>query len=113
MARHGRNCYCQPCVILRQAQRARNGGGDDQSTGGSFGDKFEGKEIKVITGAKGIRGRFEFFYGGAMHADGPGHGHVVCNDGETINYWRKPNHEGGQVIIDDNWSTEKLARHMF
>ena len=28
------------------------------------GDKFEGKEIKVVTGATGRRERFEFYYGG-------------------------------------------------
>lgn len=77
------------------------------------GDKFEGKEIKVVTRTKGRRERFEFYYGGSLYADGPGHGHVVCNDGETINYWRKPTHEGGETIIDDAWSTKKLADHMF
>lgn len=78
-----------------------------------FGDRFEGKEIKVVTGATGRRERFEFYYGGLFTPDGVGHGHVVCNDGETINFWRKPNHEGGETVIDDSWSSEKLANHMF
>jgi hypothetical protein len=78
-----------------------------------FGDRFEGKEIKIVTGAKGRNERFEFYYGGALFADGIGHGHVVCNDGETINFWRKPAHEGGQTVIDDAWSSEKLDDHLF
>lgn len=37
-------------------------------------DKFEGGEIKVVTGATGRRERFEFFYGGSVFPDGNGHG---------------------------------------
>jgi hypothetical protein len=105
---------------IRANARRRGGGrssrGSDRTTvpvSISGVDKFEGKVIKVVFGATGRRERFEFYYGGAMHPDGPGHGHVVCNDGETINYWRKPGHEGGQVVIDDGLSSEKLADHMF
>lgn len=74
---------------------------------------FRRDPIKVIYGATGRKDRFEFYYGGAGTPDGPGHGHVVCNDGETINFWRLSAEEGGRIVIDDRWSTEKLAKHMF
>lgn len=75
-----------------------------------FGDGyFDGHEIKVIYGATGRRDRFEFFYGGVGAPDGPGHGHVVSNDGENIHYWREPH--SSIPIIDDRWSTEQLRDH--
>ena len=79
----------------------------------STGDKFEGKTIKVVRGNTNRAERLEFFYGGATYADGPGHGHVICNDGVNIIYWRKPAHEGGRVVIDDLMSQERLSGHMF
>ncbi|KTS65287.1 hypothetical protein NS206_04920 [Microbacterium testaceum] len=77
-----------------------------------FGDgTFEGQEIKVVYGATGRRDRFEFFYGGFLSPDGPGHGHVVSNDGENIHFWRLPSSEGGRVVIDDTFSFERLNSH--
>lgn len=74
---------------------------------------FEGKPIKVVTGATGRKERFEFYYGGEGRPDGPGHGHVVCNEGDCINFWRLPASEGGRIVIDDRRSTAQLVRHMF
>lgn len=75
-----------------------------------FGDGyFDGQEIKVVYGATGRRDRFEFYYGGLGGPDGPGHGHVVSNDGENIHYWREPN--ATSPVIDDRWSTEQLSKH--
>lgn len=62
---------------------------------------FDGYEIKVVYGNTGRKDRFEFYYGGEGYPDGPGHGHVVSNDGENIHYWRLPDSEGGYVKIDD------------
>ena len=73
------------------------------------GGRFDGQEIKVIYGATGRRDRFEFYYGGLGGPDGPGHGHVVSNDGENIHYWREPN--ATFPVIDDRWSTEQLSTH--
>ena len=49
--------------------------------------------------------------------DGPGHGHVRVTGGplgENIVYWRLPESEGGQVIVDNAWETnherQRLAR---
>ena len=107
-------CGCPTCVSDRRAAAKADGRSPYQTTNSrSASGRFEGKEIKVITGATGRSGRFEFFYGGIMSADGPGHGHVVCNDGESINFWRKPSSEGGQTVIDDNRSSERLSGHMF
>lgn len=74
-------------------------------------ERFEGHEIKVVTGATGRRDRFEFYYGGRFSPDGGGHGHVVSNDGENIHYWRLPDGEGGRVVLDDRWSADKLRDH--
>lgn len=88
-----------------ERRRNRSERGADDPRGG----RFEGKEIKVIQGAYGRPGRFEFFYGGTAYADGPGHGHVICNDGETISFWRLPVSEGvgrngkGRVVVDDKY----------
>jgi hypothetical protein len=79
-----------------------------------YGAKFDGHEIKIVRGSRGRHERFEFFYGGAVLPDGSGHGHVICNDGETINYWRMPVSEGGKEAINDDWtSSEQLSAHMF
>jgi len=104
---------CDRCYA--RTQQAINGVDDSPQnwSSGNDGSSFEGKPIKVRVGATGRKGRFEFLYGGAGKPDGTGHGHVVCNDGETINYWKKPASEGGRVVIDDRWSTEQLARHMW
>lgn len=34
---------------------------------------------------------FDLYYGGQGRADGPGHGHIVSNDGRNLDYWREPN----------------------
>lgn len=114
---HGIRCDCKRCFArymdaLNDAVNGSSSRGDTQSSIGTS-QRFEGKAIKVVVGATGRKDRLEFYYGGASYPDGPGHGHVVCNDGETINFWRKPVHEGGQIVIDDKWSTERLMNHMF
>jgi len=77
-----------------------------------FGEElFEGKQIKVVFGNTGRRDRLEFYYGGMFAPDGYGHGHVVSNDGVNIHYWRLPDDEGGQVVIDDRLSFELLSTH--
>lgn len=108
------NCGCNTCKTERDnIARARAQSRQSSRNTSSVAGRFEGKEIKVVTGATGLLTRFEFYYGGVLSADGPGHGHVVSKNGEAINYWRKPASEGGQVIIDDNWSNEQLSKHMF
>lgn len=72
---------------------------------------FDGQPIKVRVGATGRRERLEFFYGGLFVPDGDGHGHVVSNDGVSINYWRLPDSEGGRVVVDDYFSSERLQDH--
>lgn len=103
------NASAYTCVSLLSPSSSSSS--SSRSLGG--GERFEGMPIKIVRGARGRKERFEFFYGGLMTPDGIGHGHVVCNEGEAINYWRKPSHEGGQVMIDDNFSSEQLASHMF
>lgn len=77
-----------------------------------FGEEcFEDKPIKVVIGNTGRRDRLEFYYGGMFTPDGIGHGHVVSNDGVNIHYWRLPDGEGGQVVIDDRFSSELLSTH--
>lgn len=52
-------------------------------------------------------GELNIFYGGYLSADGHGHGHVKAQGGpfgETIVFWRKPDSEGGAVVID-NWAS--------
>ena len=72
---------------------------------------FDRHDIKIQVGATGRKDRFEFFYGGAYFPDGDGHEHVVSNDGENIHYWRLSASEGGNVVIDDHFSFEKLRDH--
>ena len=49
------------------------------------------------------------YYGGRFgNIPGDGHGHVRATGGplgENIVYWRLPESEGGQVIIDNSWGT--------
>lgn len=75
--------------------------------------RFRGKPIKILRGQKNNETRFEFFYGGLGKPNGPGHGHLVSNDGEHVHYWRKPRSEGGSEIINDDKSTEALAGYVF
>jgi hypothetical protein len=72
---------------------------------------FDGYEIKVIRGATGRKNRFEFYYGGEGAPDGPGHGHVVSNDGMSINYWREPN--ATIPTLDDMMKPKKLDDYGF
>lgn len=53
-------------------------------------------------------GQINVYYGGSLTPDGPGHGHVKATGGplgENIVFWRLPEDEGGQVIVDNAWST--------
>lgn len=104
---HGPDCDCGYC------SKRYSGGSASSPSRGRVGDYFEGDQIKVITGATGRRERLEFYYGGLGAPDGLGHGHVVCNNGETINFWRESASEGGRVVIDDRMSTEQLSEHLF
>ena len=50
-------------------------------------------------------GQTNVYYGGAFTPDGHGHGHVKATGGplgENIVYWRLPESEGGQVIVDNS-----------
>ncbi len=53
-------------------------------------------------------GMINVYYGGAFTPDGHGHGHVKATGGplgENIVYWRLPESEDGQVIVDNSWGT--------
>lgn len=72
--------------------------------------KFDGQDAKVIQEA----GATNIYYGGLLTPDGIGHGHVKAQGGvygESIVYWRKPDSEGGQVVIDNFASSEALSDH--
>lgn len=71
---------------------------------------FDGQDAKVVQEA----GTKNIYYGGFLAPDGNGHGHVKAQGGmlgESIVYWRKPESEGGQVVIDNFASTEALSDH--
>ena len=60
-------------------------------------------------------GQINVYYGGMFKPDGPGHGHVRVTGGplgENIVYWRLPESEGGQVIVQrmGNHERQRLAR---
>ena len=51
-------------------------------------------------------GMINVYYSGAFTPDGHGHGHVKATGGplgKNIVYWRLPESEGGQVIVDNSW----------
>ena len=52
-------------------------------------------------------GQINVYYGGRFgNILGDGHGHVRATGGplgENIVYWRLPESEGGQVIVDNSW----------
>lgn len=74
---------------------------------------FDGQEAKIERGQTGRADRIDVYYGGIAEPKGPGHGHVVSNDGVNIHYWRLPQSEGAIVKIDDINSTwEKLGQYM-
>ena len=54
-------------------------------------------------------GQINVYYGGRFgNIPGDSHGHVRATGGplgENIVYWRLPESEGGQVIIDNSWGT--------
>ena len=54
-------------------------------------------------------GQINVYYGGRFgNIPGDGHGHVRATGGplgENIVYWRLPESEGGQVIVDNSWGT--------
>lgn len=101
------NCMCNTCVNDRGTTSSYAEHDRGWVSGG--GMNFKGYPIKVLYGATGRGDRFEFLYGGRGAPDGPGHGHVVSNDGENIHYWKEPN--ASHPIIDDRWSFEKLSTH--
>jgi hypothetical protein len=52
-------------------------------------------------------GQINVYYGGRF-GNIPGDGHVRATGGplgENIVYWRLPESEGGQVIVDNAWET--------
>ena len=42
-------------------------------------------------------GGSDIYYGGAGSADGDGHGHVVVNDADSVNYWREPGADSASI----------------
>ena len=119
-------CRCRTCSIRRPCdkcramiERAARGVTAPRFLSGrecvEFEGKFQGWPVIIRYGGEGIVERFEFFYGGIGRPNGPGHGHVVCNDGETIHYWRKPLGEGRgrRVVIDNERSCERLVDYWY
>ncbi len=80
--------------------------------------RFQGQlcEIEYSTSAT-YPDRIEIFYGGkpigGRDPDNHTHGHVVSNDGVNIHYWRLPKSEGGKIIINSEWGSEKLRKHLW
>lgn len=54
------------------------------------GPSYDGEPAVVTEGNTGRSARLDMYYGGQGSPDGEGHGHVVSNDGENVNYWREP-----------------------
>lgn len=53
-------------------------------------------------------GQINVYYGGAFAPDEHGHGHIKATGGplgKNTVYWRLPESEGGQVIVDNSWGT--------
>lgn len=75
---------------------------------------FDGKEAKVERSG----GTINVYYGGFPVADGHGHGHVKATGGslgENIVFWRLPDSEGGNVIVDNSFGVpdgNDLSDHM-
>lgn len=76
---------------------------------------FDGKEARVERSA----GTINVYYGGRMgNIPGDGHGHVKATGGplgESIVFWRLPESEGGQTIVDNSWDTKygnDLSEHL-
>jgi len=64
---------------------------------------FDGREALVQRSG----GMINVYYGGSLKPDGTGHGHVKATGGplgENIVYWRLPEDEGGEVIIDNRFT---------
>lgn len=65
---------------------------------GIFDDgEFDGKDAKIKVSDNGRR--TDIFYGGEGTPDGDGHGHVTAIN-DQIQYWREPENEGGNTLID-------------
>ena len=58
-------------------------------------------------------GSINIYYGGMLMPDGYGHGHVkarICHYGTVaIVYWRRPDSEGGKVVVNNPNSVEPLS----
>lgn len=56
-----------------------------------------GEPAVVQTGNTGREDRIDAYWGGKGSPDGPGHGHLVSNDGENANYIRWPGDSKAEV----------------
>jgi len=61
---------------------------------------FQGQPATVDQGNTGRKDRMDIYYGGAGTPGGPGHGHVVVNDGENVELWRLPGQDKGEEFMD-------------
>lgn len=59
--------------------------GEGTESAGSNGT-FDGQPAIVEQNG----GKTDIYYGGKGSPLGPGHGHVVVNDGNGVEYWRDP-----------------------
>ena len=72
----------------------------------------DGRVVKIVNNISHHNDYFEFIYNGFMMSpDSPGYGIVISHDYENIHYWKRPECEGGAVIIDDEFSNEKLESY--
>jgi len=66
--------------------------------------RFDGREAKIYRSG----GMINVYYGGRYdNAPNDGHGHVKATGGphgENIVFWRLPEDEGGEVIIDNRFT---------
>lgn len=79
--------------------------------GGIYVACFDGKEAVI----ENEPGTINIYYGGMFTPDGLGHGHVKAQGGpfgESIVFWRLPDSEGGQIVIDNWASQEMLSNHL-
>lgn len=84
-------CNCRYHKNLRESPNDDNAG---------FSGSFSDTSAVVDEGNTGRADRLDVYYGGEGRPDGPGHGHVVTNDGENVSYWREPG--SSTPFIDDH-----------
>ncbi|WP_103530547.1 hypothetical protein [Streptomyces sp. SM11] len=103
---HGYTCTC---CAPRGRGRQPVDGGDRVNTGASVEQgTFDGKDARIERGQTGRVDRVDIYYGGSgWDPKGPGHGHVVSNDGVFINFWRLPDSEGGAIVLNDDYGKNK------